>query len=319
MPSAVELAGELPDAPAAPVGAAPASAGVGRRRACGAMSRSVAGGIGEGQRLLARAAGHAQRQFAALGHGEDACVRLRLAVGGQEHRRLAGIGGRRHPGVDARRHGFERRPCAWKPSATLPPSGPKEKAKAVDQQQRRRGAQRPRDRARERGCAAGRRRRRRGCAAMRRWCSRHSASAKALSLAARPVGLHQHRRMQRARWRARCGGRSRRPSAGGRSAADRARRAPRRPSAAITREPRHVGHDAEDAEPGQAEEQADDDQERKDERPAAFDDHRRADRQARPRKPCRQSSSSVVCRMAFPSSALPGAAREIARLSGLEE
>ena len=33
-------------------------------------------------------------------------------------------------------------------------------------------------------------------AAMRRWCSRHSASRKALLCAARPVGLHQHRRVQ---------------------------------------------------------------------------------------------------------------------------
>ena len=63
-------------------------------------------------------------------------------------------------------------------------------------------------------------------------------------------------------------------------------------------EPGEIGQDAEDAEPGQAEEQAGDQKEGEDERPAAFDNHRRADCEARPRQPGRQPEVSS-CRIRF--------------------
>ena len=62
--------------------------------------------------------------------------------------------------------------------------------------------------------------------------------------------------------------------------------------------PNKIGQDAEDAEPGEAQEEDSDQKQGEDERPAAFDDHRRTDCKARPRQPGRQTEVSS-CRIGF--------------------
>ena len=171
------------------------------------------------------------RNATSLPSGTVKTLRLGVGLGRQEDRRLAGIGRRRHPGVDARRQRVERalRAEAVADAAAERPEG---EGEGDDQKQRRGGAQSPR-------IALGHAGARQVAADACRACSPCASDARATApaakrvvLAGRPVGLHQHAACAPARWRARCGGRSRRAAAGGRSAADRARQARRARSAA---------------------------------------------------------------------------------------
>ena len=252
------------------------------RVACRAFGRHVArraGAVGEDQRFLARSAGDAQGQVAVFRNGEGR--RLLVDVGSEKDRRLARIGGRRHPGVDARRYGFEpgMRLEAVAEAAAERSEGESEGGR---QKQRRGRAKSPRVALRDAGA--------RQVAAKAAEACRHAPLVlaperlgKRAFLAARPVGLHQHRRVRQFV----------RPldasiDLDGRRFFVEAQRIERGKGCHAQRhdrrETRHVGHDPEHPQPGQAEKQADHDHKRQDQRPATLDHHGGADCKPRPGK-----------------------------------
>ena len=304
-----QLAGELPRAPVAGAASALQPRSRCRARALRRDLATVPAASVKASVSVARAAGHPQRQVAAFGHGERRRSRSR---------RLA-----------CRRSGRPA-PCRYRPAASprrrcaaarvssqaargshrpsRPPSGPKEKAKAVTSSSAaaarrphgsRSGTRGARQVAADAGqacrpCGAGVRAtapRRKRCPAPlgRSVCTSTGVCASWLARFDAAVDLGRRRRAVEAQ----------RIERGQRSQAEDDQQA----------EPRHVGQHAEDAEPGQAEEQADDQQQGQDERPAAFDD-RSVARTARRVRASLAVRAEIRCwPHSFPSSTLPVAAR----------
>ena len=134
-----QLAGKFPGRCPQGFGAFGRSRRLGRRFD-GRDVAHYAGSLVEGERFIARPAGHAQDEIAASRYGESSYAAVVLR--GQEDRRLAGIGRRRHPGIDARWHRRHARRGAegiGHPAA----EGTVREGKRCEQQQRRQGAQPP--------------------------------------------------------------------------------------------------------------------------------------------------------------------------------
>jgi hypothetical protein len=250
----------------------------------------VAGSVGEDQSLVAGTAGHAQRHVAPFRHGHGALGAVR--IGGQEDRRLARIGGRRHPGVDPRRDGLARgvRPEAV---AETTAEGAEGKSEGHDEQKGGGGANTPRVALRNLGA---------------RQVAAHSAELlghaflvfapqglrKTRFRAARPVGLHEHGRVQQI-----IGGFDAPVDLDGRRPPEETQRIERGKRGQRQqhhhREAAHIRQDAEHAEPGQADEQADGYEQRQDQRPAAFHHHCRPYENPRPGQPSGKTVLVPVC------------------------
>ena len=241
------------------------------------IGRSLRGDLGglafrrrKHQRFLAATAGHAQRQVAALRRIEQGG--LAIGVRGEEDRRLAGIGRRRDPGIDARRNRRDaRRGAEGVGHLAAERSG--RKGEGRHQQEQRHGAQAP-------GIAFGHA----GAGQVARQAAElfghpflmlvPERLGETVGRAGQPVGLDEDGRvlefvgpldtavdrgaLRPAEVAQRSERGERREREGGRGA-----------------DAQPVGHQPEQAEPGYAQEQAGDDDERQDQRPGALERHRR--------------------------------------------
>ena len=238
--------------------------------------------MGDAQRLVARTAGDAQRNLAACRHGDRR--RVGIGIGGQEDRRLAGIGRRRHPGVDAGCHACI---CRLRAKTVADPAAlrSKRKGEGCDQQQCRCRAQAPRvmlrhTRARQVGTDIVEPRRH----ALLMLAPQRPG--KAGLRAARAVVLYLHGAVQQGvgRFDAPIDFSRRRQA----EDAERIERA-NGPNDKYRHDgkPCRIRQHPEQAEPGQAGKQRNDDEQRQQQRPAPLDDHRRTRGPPAERQPCR--------------------------------
>jgi hypothetical protein len=244
-------------------------------RVAGGRSRrqvaDIAGRIGEGEGLAAGAARDPQHHVAVFRHGEDSGAGI--AFGGQEDRRPARVGRRRDPGVDARRERSSRRARAESVRHAAAERA-KGKGEGDEQHQRCNRTQRPRVALGHAGA--------RQILAKAAEPRRHptlmltpECGGKAVLAAARPVRLHRQRVVHQP-----VGALDTPVDLGRAGVAIETQRIERRErrerEADGDHDARRIRDHAEEAEPGDGKEQADDDEKRQDQGPEPLQHDRKA-------------------------------------------